>query len=297
MPGHQLKFILSIFALLFALDSDAEIIEIVDDIGRPLRLTAPAKRIISLAPHITENLFAAGAGDLIIGAVSYSDFPEQARIIPRVGSYNNINIELILALHPDLIIGWKEGNQKQQVEQLINLGLTVYINAPVKLADIARNIQDFGILTGNENSANKASIAFTVRLNSLREKYSEKKAISVFYQTWHKPLLTVNDQQIIGRILTLCGGRNIFADLSTLTPRVNIEAVLSHNPRAIIASGMGEARPEWLDIWRIWPSLKATRDDNLFFVPPDIIQRSTPRLLDGAQLICKYLQQARDNEE
>ena len=297
MLSHQLKFILSIFALLFALDSDAEIIEIVDDIGRPLRLEAPAKRIISLAPHITENLFAAGAGDLIIGAVSYSDFPDQARTIPQVGSYNNINIELILALHPDLIIAWKEGNQKQQVEQLINLGLTVYINAPVKLGDIARNIHDFGILTGNENSANKASIAFTVRLNSLREKYSEKKAISVFYQTWHKPLLTVNDQQIIGRILKLCGGKNIFADLSTLTPRVNIEAVLSRNPRAIIASGMGEARPEWLDTWRKWPSLKATRDDNLFFVPPDIIQRSTPRLLDGAQLICKYLQQARDNEE
>lgn len=287
---------LVLFIVLFVTTTSILAIEVVDDLGRTVRLEKPAKRIISLAPHITENLFAAGVGHLIIGAVSYSDFPEQAKMIPQVGSYNNLNVELILASQPDLIIGWKEGNQKQQVEQLINLGLAVYITAPGELEDIASNILHFGILTGETELASKASNNFIKRLSLLRDNYSEKKKISVFYQTWHQPLLTVNKKQFIGRIINLCSGENVFADLPALTPQVSIEAVLARNPRVIIASGMDEARPEWLDDWTKWPFLNAVKHDGLFYVPPDIIQRHSPRLLDGAQLICEYLQKIRDTE-
>lgn len=287
---------LVLFIVLSVTTTSILAIEVVDDLGRTVRLEKPAKRIISLAPHITENLFAAGVGHLIIGAVSYSDFPEQAKTIPLVGSYNNFNIELILASQPDLIIGWKEGNQKQQVEKLIHLGLTVYINAPKELDDIASNILHFGILTGEIELASKASNDFINRLSLLRNNYSGKRLISVFYQTWHQPLLTVNKQQFIGRIINLCSGENVFANLPALTPQVSVEAVLARNPRVIIASGMDEARPEWLDDWRQWPFLNAVKHEGLLFVPPDIIQRHSPRLLDGAQLICEYLQQIRDRE-
>ncbi len=280
--------------LLLATNTPA--LEVTDDLGRTVKLEKPAERIISLAPHVTENLFAAGAGHLIVGAVNYSDYPEQAKIIPQVGGYNSFNIELILASRPDLIIGWKEGNRKQQVEQLINLGLTVYISDPRGLEDIARNIQHFGILSGEEDSSMKAADDFLERLASLRKKYSGRKEISVFYQAWNQPLLTVNKQQFIGRIIKLCSGRNIFADLNALTPQVSIESVLTHNPSVIIASGMGKARPEWLDDWKQWSFLDAVKNDNLFFVQPDIIQRHTPRLLDGAQQICDYLQQIRDKK-
>ncbi len=269
-------------------------LEVIDDIGRPLQLEQPATRIISLAPHITENLFAAGLGHLLVGVVSYSDYPQQAQSIPRVGAYNNINIELIISLQPDLIIAWKEGNQRQQFEKLEALGLTIYVNEPRALADIATSMRHFGILTGQEESAELASRDFLDRLAALQRQYSDKEEISVFYQAWNRPLLTVNDRQSIGRIIRLCGGRNIFAELPTLSPQVSMESVIARDPQVIIASGMSESRPEWLDDWKRWPFLQAVKHDHLFFVPPDIIQRHSPRILQGAALICHALQQVRE---
>lgn len=288
----QYILFLTISFLIFTANVGA--IEVVDDIGRTVKLEKPSQRIISLAPHVTENLFAAGVGHLIIGAVNYSDYPEQAKSIPQIGGYNNFNIELILAAQPDLVIGWKEGNQRQQVERLIDLGLPVYINDPHKLEDIARSIRHFGILTGEEDKADKAGNSFLERLTLLRNQYSGLRKVSVFYQVWHNPLLTVNDKQAIGHIIELCSGENVFASLTTLTPQVSIEAVLVKNPEAIIASGMDESRPEWLDNWKQWSFLQAVQQDNLFFVPPDIIQRHSPRMLEGAQQICEHLQTVRD---
>jgi iron complex transport system substrate-binding protein len=296
MSAHLMKSVFAILIIFYALNAKVESAQVADDLGRTLKLSTPAQRIISLAPHITENLFAAGLGDLLVGAVTYSDYPEEAKSIPRIGSYNKLNIELILALEPDLIIAWKEGNQKHQVEKLIGLGLTVYINAPQKLGDIASDLRDFGLLSGKEIIANKAATKFTAELDALRNNFSGKEPISVFYETWHRPLVTVNDEQFIGRILKLCSGKNIFAELEALTPQVSEEAVLAANPDVIIASGHGEARPEWLDRWRNWPLLNATKNDRLFFVPPQLIQRHTPRLLEGTQLVCEYLQNIRTGE-
>ena len=296
MPTYLLQSVFTTLMLFLSLDAVTESVQVIDDLGRKVKLSFPAQRIVSLAPHITENLFAAGIGDLLVGAVTYSDYPEEAKSIPRIGSYNKFNIELILALEPDLIIAWKEGNQKHQVEKLIELGLTVYINAPEELNDIAGDIKDFGNLSGKEITANIAATSFTSRLNKFRKDFSGKKQISVFYETWHKPLLTVNGQQFIGRILKLCSGKNIFSQLDALTPQVSEEAVLAANPEVIIASGHGEARPEWLDRWRKWPLLNATKNDHLFFVPPQLIQRHTPRLLEGSQLVCEYLQQIRNGD-
>jgi len=230
-----------------------------------------------------------------VGAVTYSDYPPEAAEIPRIGTYNNINIELILASRPDLVIAWKEGNQRQQVEKLMKMGLAVYVNAPSALEDIARDIRQFGILTGNRSDAERAGREFMSSLRALRRRYEGAREVSVFYQTWHRPLLTINRHQFIGQILSLCGGKNIFADLDVLSPQVSEEAVLLRNPRVIIASGMGQARPDWLDRWRQWPSLQAVRENNLLYVPPAIIQRHTPRLLEGARRVCRFLQRVREN--
>ena len=270
---------------------------VIDDIGQVITLEKPAQRIISLAPHITENLFAAGAGDLIVGTVSYSDYPAAATLIPQVGSYQNINIELIVSSNPDLVIAWREGNQKNQVEKLSALGIKVYVNFPQKLEDIANDIRVFGKLSGRERQAEQQFQDYDSRLKALRQQYQDKEAISVFYQTWDKPLLTVNGKQLIGQILSLCGGRNIFHDLEALSPKVSVEAVLNRDPLAIIASGMGESRPQWLNEWRKWPDLEANRKGMLIHIPPAIIQRSTPRLLEGARLVCASLQEIRDNTE
>ena len=217
-------------------------ITVVDDIGRAVRLERPAERIVSLAPHITENLFAAGIGHRVIGAVNYSDYPDEARRIPSVGGYDNFDIETILSLQPDLVVAWKEGNQYSQVERLMKLGLTVFVNEPNRLEDVAADIIRFGILGGREDEAGAVAQEFTAGLSRLRNKYSGLEKVTVFYQVWPNPLITVTDRQIIGNVIRLCGGSNIFAGLDTPTPQVGKEAVLTKNPDTIIASGMNEAR-------------------------------------------------------
>ena len=275
---------------------DAEgVIEAVDDHGRAVRLQGPARRIVSLAPHITENLFSAGAGQFVAGTVDHSDYPAAARAIKRVGGYHNFDVELILALQPDLVIAWKEGNPFHLVDKLERLGLTVYINEPKRLEDIPRAIVRFGALTGMEDQARGTARRFAAALSRLRAQHAQAEKISVFYQVWPKPLITVTDQQIIGSVIALCGGANIFADLKALTPQISREAVLTRNPDAIITSGMGAARPDWLDHWKRWSFLTAVARDNLFLVNPELIQRYTTRILSGARQVCEALQTAHSN--
>lgn len=287
---------LLILFLLLPVTSQIFAIEVIDDIGRRIKLESPAKRIISLAPHITENLFSAGIGDRVVGTVNFSDYPEQAKSITQVGGYNNINIEKIISLQPDIIIAWKEGNQKSQIDKLIALSIPVYINEPTRLEDIASDIKRFGIIADNEDEANKNADYFLTQLKYLESNYAEKSKISVFYQVWHNPLITVNHDQIIGHIIELCGGNNIFANLTALTPKISVEAVIASNPQVIIASGMDQSRPEWLDDWRKWDYLTAVKEENLFFINPDIIQRHTMRMLIGAEQMCTDLDNVRETK-
>ena len=295
LPTICSGLVFGLLALTPNIAPGAEAITVVDDVGRTVALERPATRIVSLAPHITENLFAAGIGHRVIGAVNYSDYPEEARRIPAVGGYDNFDIETILALQPDLIVAWKEGNQFQQVERLMKLGLTVFVNEPNRLEDVAADITRFGILGGREDEARVIARDYITGLSRLRNRYSGLEKVTVFYQVWPNPLITVTDRQIIGNVIRLCGGSNIFAGLGTPTPQVGKEAVLTENPDTIIASGMNEARPDWLDEWKQWSFLNAARYGNLFFIDPDIIQRHSPRILLGTRQLCETLEQARKN--
>jgi len=264
-----------------------------DDAGATVVLAAPARRIVSLAPHVTELLYAAGAGGYVVGAVDYSDYPEAAKRIPRVGSYTGLDLEAIVALRPDLIIAWQSGNPPSQVERLRALGLAVYVSEPRHIEDVATNIERLGRLAGTADAALRAARAFRRRHEALRRRYAARPAVTVFYQIWDRPLMTVNGKQLISDVIHLCGGRNVFADLPILAPTVDVEAVLAADPEAIVASGAGAARPEWFDAWRRWPQLRAVRRDNLFVVPPDVLQRHGPRILDGAEHLCADLETAR----
>lgn len=281
------------FLALLSGAASASGIEVTDDAGNRVRLNEPARRIISLAPHITEILFAAGAGARIVGAVSYSDYPEQAARLPRVGSYNSLDIERVLALKPDLVVAWESGNSSLQLARLKALGLTIYLSEPRAIEDIARDMERLGELAGVSSTARQAAAAFRRHLAQIEQRYSGRPVVSVFYEIWHQPLMTVNGQHLISQVIRLCGGRNVFADLAPLAPVVDVEAVIRADPEAIIGSGMGEESPEWLNAWRRYPSLSAVRNDNLFFIPPDLVQRSGPRVLDGAERLCRALEQVR----
>lgn len=283
---------LALCAIALAATAHAEIV-VTDDTGATLRLKEPAKRIVSLAPHVTETLFAAGAGHQIVGAVDYSDFPEAAKAIPRVGGYSRLDLEAIAAKKPDLIIGWASGNSPAHVDKLRALGLPVYLAQPERIDDVAANLERYGELAGTQNEARAAAARFRARLAALRERHATQPRVRVFYQIWKQPLMTVGGAQVIGDAIRLCGGENVFADLKPLAPKVTVEAVLAADPEVIVASGMGESRPEWLDDWRQWKSMTAVKRDNLFFVQPDLIQRHTPRLADGAERLCAHLETAR----
>lgn len=268
-------------------------IAVRDDSGAQVRLKQPARRIVSLAPHITEILFDAGAGDRVVGTVDYSDYPQAASRIARVGSYTELDLETILALKPDLVIAWQSGNPLSQLEPLKQLGIALFLSEPDRVEDVAASLEQFGELAGTSDVARPAAAAFRARLADLRQRYSGRAPVRTFYQMWSEPLLTVGGGQIIGSAIRLCGGVNIFEQLSAMAPEVSLEAVLAADPEVIVASGMDTARPEWLDNWRRWPRLTAAARDNLFFIAPDLIQRHTPRLLDGAERLCRDLQTAR----
>jgi iron complex transport system substrate-binding protein len=268
-------------------------VSVNDDAGRTVTLEHLANRIVSLAPHATELLFAAGAGRQVVGVDSYSDYPPAAQHLPTVGSSASVSLESILALQPDLVVAWQSGNVATQIEQLIKLGIPVFYSEPRHLEDIASNLQRLGRLSGTGTTADAAARAFRDGYRQLAREYTQAAPVRTFYQIWHRPLMTVNGEHLISQVIRLCGGRNIFAGLHSLAPAVNPEAVLQADPQIIIASGIAAERPDWLENWRAWPRIAAVRNHQLYTIDPDLIQRQTPRILDGAKIMCRQLQQAR----
>ncbi len=282
--------ILSLMALPLTLA--AAPVSVVDDLGNQINLDRPAQRIVALAPHIVEMVYAVGSGDQLVGAVNYSDYPEAAKALPRVGTYKAFSAEAIVRLKPDLILAWHSGNGAQRVAPVQALGIPVYFSEPRSLENIGEALEKIAVLSGRENPE-ASKLAFDQELSLLRDQYAHQSEISVFYQVWNHPLQTLNGDHLISDVIRLCGGKNIFDDAKTLAPQISVESILRLNPQVIVASGMGVARPEWLDEWSRWPSLTAVQNAQLKFIPPDIIQRHTPRVLKGAKMMCEHLQQAR----
>lgn len=264
-----------------------------DDLGNPVRLDQPASKIVSLAPHLTEIVFAAGAGEKLVGVVSYSDYPPAALDIPVIGSYNNINYEALVALQPDLVLVWNSGNGPELAERLKDLGLTVFVSEPKRLPDIARSVNKVGALSGTLPEAEQAAAEYLSRYESLLSDNSSKVPVNVFIELWHEPMMTVNGTHIISDSIELCGGVNIFADALPLVPRINVESVVRGNPDVIIATGMANERPEWLDNWLIWEELSAVKSNSLYSINPDLIGRHSPRILQGVTQLCDYFDRAR----
>jgi len=282
-----------LIALIFtAFSAQAEIV-VTDDLGRTVTLEKPARRIVALAPHIVENLYSAGAGEWLVGAVDYCNYPEAAKKIPRVGAISAYSLEAIVALKPDLVVMWHSEFGGKSLPKFLELGLTVYANDPKTLDDVPRSLRDFGLLTGVPEVGEKAAAEFSARLQKLRQDYSDQQRLSVLYQVWNQPLQTLNNDHIISDIIQLCGGTNAFGDATSIAPIISTESVITRNPDLIIASGMGEEKPEWLDDWKKYSGLTAVKNADLYFVPPDIIQRHTVRILDGAERVCAALAAAR----
>jgi iron complex transport system substrate-binding protein len=291
-------FRMAFAAWLVAASAAHAAITVTDDSGAAVTLPAPAQRVVSLAPHVTELLFAAGGGARVVGAVNYSDFPKEAQAIPRVGDNKALDLERIVALHPDLIVVWRHGNADRQMDRLRALGIPIFHSEPKHLADISADIDKLGALLGTQTTADAASAKFSGDIASLRARFAQRPAVGVFYQVWDDPLMTLNGDNVFSEVIGLCGGVNVFAGEKPRVPTLSTEAVLAANPEAIVTATPGATPPDRplpaLDRWRRWPSLTAVARHNLFGIDGDLINRPTPRLALGAARLCDDLDAARN---
>lgn len=253
-----------------------------DDAGRVVSLPRPAQRIVSLAPHATELLFAAGAGARVVGVAAYSDFPPEAARLTQVGDAHALDLERILALRPDLVVAWLSGNSRQQVDKLAASGIAVYFSEPRRTGEIASNLERLGDLAGSAGSGRAAANRFRGELVELDHAYRAAPAVSLFYEIWHEPLMTLNGRHFVSDVLARCGARNVFADLPALVPTVSLEAVIAAAPQ-VIASGAGEAA---IAAWRSRREIPAVRDGRLCAVDAVRMHRPGPRLMAAARELC-----------
>ena len=268
-------------------------IRVTDDGGHRVTLAAPARHIVSLAPYITELLFAAGAGNTVTGASEYSDYPAAARRIPRIGGGGGLDLERILALHPDLVVAWQSGNPAGQLQRLRELGLVVFVSEPRSLAAIPRTITRLAQLAGTEAAAQPVTDDFNRRLDALRHSYRGRARVRVYYQVWDQPLMTVNGTHLISDVIRLCGGSNVFAELPELTPHIDIESVLQRDPQVIVVAAGRDESGRQLAPWRHWTRLTAVSKGQLYEIERDLLVRHTPRILEGAEQLCRILDRAR----
>lgn len=287
-----MRLALLIAVTVFAQSAPAAI-AVRDDYGNEIRMAAPAARIVSLAPHLTELAYAAGAGPALVGVAEFSDFPDSARALPRVGGSDGIDIEAILALRADLVLAWPGSGNARALDRLAALGLAVFRSEPRMLDDIPRTIERLGRLAGTDGAATRAAAEFRARAARLRVRYGRLPKVRVFYEVWDRPLLTVNGRHVISRVIELCGGENVFAGLPQLVPAIDRESVLRADPDVIVASGAEPDRTPRVDAWREYGGLSAVSRGQLYTIAPELLQRQTPRILDGAETLCRILERVR----
>ena len=270
-------------------------ITVTDDLGNTVTLEHPAKRVISLAPHVTELIFAAGAGSKVVGTVKYSDYPEAAKNIQRVGDLREVDLERIIALKPDLLVVWMHGAFNQQLETLRKSGIPFFFSEPQKLNQIPETLTKLGKMMGTEATAQVAAADFSQQLQQLSAQYQNKPKVRTFYQVWGRPLYTLNDKHIVSDAIRLCGGGNIFGQLAASAPVVTIEAVLQENPEVIIGTeAKGDSKND-IAQWKSFSTLLASKNHNLLSIDGDLMNRPGPRIIDGAKAICAALEQAREH--
>jgi len=253
-------------------------------------------RIVTLAPHLAELVYAAGAGELLVGVSAYSNYPEAVKTLPQIGDAFLIDQEQLQLLQPDILLAWESGTAARTVDELRGRGYRVEVIRTNGLNDIADALKTIGYLTGHSAEADSAAAEFLADIERLRVADAQKEAVRVFYQISSRPLYTVNDDHYVSELIALCGGENVFSDLGALAPLVSEEAVLVRDPELMIAGRFADGDEPLAD-WRHWPALTANALGNLFYLPADLLARPTPRLTRAGTMICEIMQEARQNRQ
>lgn len=291
MRAVALALVLSL-VVAFALPAAALAkVAVTDDEGRTVELPQPARRIVSLSPALTEQLFAIGAGDLIVGTTDFADFPDAAKSIPRVARAHSIDLERVSAARPDLILIWGSGYPPATIEAVRRLGVAVFVSEPSRLADIASSLERLGVMTGR--AAAPAANAFRGKLDALKARYGGRREVRVFYQVWSDPLMTLGGKHVVSEAISVCGGRNVFADLAPIAPRVSTEAVLAADPEVIMTAEPGGRPSDALEMWKRFERIAAVKRHRFVTLDADRINRNGPRIVDEMATMCEAIDRAR----
>ncbi|MBT8081492.1 MAG: ABC transporter substrate-binding protein [Gammaproteobacteria bacterium] len=255
----------------------------------------PARRVVTLAPHLAEIMFEIGAGEQLVGVSAWSDYPPEVLDLPRIGDAFAIDQERLSLLQPDLLLVWESGMPAHAVGELRERGYRVESIRTRSLADIATAMRRIGELTGKRQSAAQAAQRFTRVFDELAARYREAESIDVFFEISARPLYTVNREHFVSEIIAVCGGRNVFEDMSDFAPSVSVEAVLERDPEMLLAgANLGD---EAFADWARWQELAANRHGNHFLLPDDTVVRPSPRLAQAASSVCAALDEARRNRK
>ena len=253
----------------------------------------PAQRIVSLAPHATELLYAAGAGAKVVAVSEYSDFPEAAKRLPRVASSGGVDLERLLALRADLVIAWRLEATAKALDRIESFGIPLAYIEPHRLEEIPQAVETLGILAGTQETAQAEAGRLRAELGRLASAYRGRPPIDVFYQISQRPLMTLSGQHFVSDALALCGGRNVFAGAPIIAPVVDAEAVLAADPQAIIAARPDPADTSWQGFWLQFANLRAVRDGNLLAIRGEEMHRHGPRAIASTARLCELLDEAR----
>mgnify|MGYP001606273080 CR=1 FL=1 len=260
-----------------------------DALGRTVVLPDSPRRIVSLAPHLTEILFAVGAGDRVVGATAFCDYPEAAKRVPRIGGFSDPSIERVLAAQPDLVIATLVGNRREIVEELIRLGLPVYVSGVEAISEIPREVRRIGAVAGRAEGGESAARPMETALAEIARRTAGRPRVAVYYQLWDQPYMTVSDGSFIDDAIHLAGGRNVFAGLSAANPRVSLEAVVAAKPEVMILSGMGKEGAGLASRWSRYSTIPAVAGGRIHIVNSDLLHRPGPRVIEGVEQLARWI--------
>jgi len=268
-------------------------IVLTDDTGQRVSLPHAARRIISLAPGATEMLFAVGAGGQLVATVEYSDEPPAAKQVPRIGDVTAVDIERLVAMHPDLVVVWPGGGNPAQIEKIAQLGIPIYRQQVNRFADLPVSLRRLGALTSDRSVADRAARSLDESLARLAHEYGGGKHPTVLLEVWNRPIYTVGGTHLMSDALTLCGVRNVFGDLKELGPVVSTEAVIARNPDIIVAAAPPGEGARWLEEWKRFGSLNAVRNGRLISFEDQRLSRLGPSVVSATEGLCKALAAAK----
>ena len=280
-----------VFTAFLSTQSVAAPISLKDDLGRQVELKGPAQRIVSLAPSLTELAYTVGAGRRLVAASQFSDYPPEAKELPRVSGAGTVSIESVAALHPDLVLAWEDGTRREDIDRLAALGIAVYVAHARTFDDVPRVMTALAALAGTDASG--AARDYSRRLGELRREYADRKSVSVLLEVWHLPLTTIAGRHFMNEALATCGARNVFADLPGVAPVVSWEEVFKRDPDAVVGIESAESEPRFRQAWRERSALRAVRQGHLVYLEADALQRLSARTPEGVAAMCAAIDRVR----